>query len=279
MNIKEYRICLPFSMEEYKKGILYMVAKASTSENVSGVPMQILYNGPFENELGKGTMTHKVLYPSNRLPDWARKVLAKGAGQFQIEEKSWNMYPYIKTVYTCPLFDSEKFEIIVESRHAEDTGTTDNIHNLTSNQLKKRVVDFIDIATDTVDPRYYKKEEDPIHFKSKKTGRGPLKKGWEKTSKPVMCAYKLVTVNFNYWGLRNKVEKLLQDVIRNIYLTIHRQSFCWIDEWYDLSPEKIKVFEEKVKVNLNKISSSQRIEESKAPEKPSLAKRLLRSKL
>jgi hypothetical protein len=30
--------------------------------------------------------------------------------------------------------------------------------------------------------------------------------------KPIMCAYKLVTVNFSYWGLRTKVEKMIQDV-------------------------------------------------------------------
>lgn len=45
--------------------------------------------------------------------------------------------------------------------------------------MKKRVVDFIDIATDKQEDKVYKKEEDPQHFRSKKTGRGPFKKGWQ----------------------------------------------------------------------------------------------------
>ena len=44
--------------------------------------------------------------------------------------------------------------------------------------LKQREVDVIDIVVDEVDPKYYKKEEDPKIFKSSKTGRGPLESGW-----------------------------------------------------------------------------------------------------
>jgi hypothetical protein len=47
----------------------------------------------------------------------------------------------------------------------------------------------------------------------------------------MMCAYKLVTINFSLWGLRTKVEQVLHDVIRSIYHQTHQQTFCWIDEW------------------------------------------------
>ena len=29
--------------------------------------------------------------------------------------------------------------------------------------------------------------------------------GWQTRTKPLMCAYKLVTANFDYFGLRSKV--------------------------------------------------------------------------
>ena len=32
--------------------------------------------------------------------------------------------------------------------------------------------------------------------------------------------------------------------IRDILLLAHRQAFCWTDEWYDLSYEKIVEFEQ-----------------------------------
>lgn len=43
--------------------------------------------------------------------------------------------------------------------------------------VKKRQVEFIDIAMDPVEN--YVESEDPMMFKSQKTGRGPLKEGWQ----------------------------------------------------------------------------------------------------
>ena len=83
----------------------------------------------------------------------------------------------------------------------------------------------------------YKANEDPKKFQSKKTGRGPLEGNWavntftdtdiahfsiasndicfwfsQKTTEPVMCAYKLVTVEFKWFGLQNRVESFIQKV-------------------------------------------------------------------
>lgn len=49
--------------------------------------------------------------------------------------------------------------------------------NLDSKTVKKRQVEFIDIAMDPVEN--YVEEEDPLNFRSKKTGRGPLEEGWQ----------------------------------------------------------------------------------------------------
>ena len=59
----------------------------------------------------------------------------------------------------------------------------------------------------------YKEDEDPTKFLSTKTGRGKLKPDWKDTTKPIMCAYKLVTVEFKWFGLQNRVEKFIQSVI------------------------------------------------------------------
>lgn len=117
-------------------------------------------------------------------------------------------------------------------------------------------MDYIDIAHDPIDPRYYKIQEDPTYFKSKLTGRGPLKEKWEQTSQPIMCCYKLVSVNFNLWGLRTKMENLIHDMIRGIYLTTHKQCFCWIDEWYELSFDKLRELEITFYEEITKPSSS-----------------------
>jgi hypothetical protein len=52
------------------------------------------------------------------------------------------------------------------------------VHMLKPDVLKQREVIKIDIANDPVAPADYKADQDPSKFKSKKTGRGPLKADW-----------------------------------------------------------------------------------------------------
>ncbi|UYV71421.1 PITPNB, partial [Cordylochernes scorpioides] len=85
-------------------------------------------------------------------------------------------------------------------------------HLLPPEKLKQREVIVIDIAKDPVSHNDYKETEDPAKFKSQKTGRGPLVGNWQQTVDPVMCAYKLVTIEFKWFGLQNKVESFLQRV-------------------------------------------------------------------
>lgn len=61
----------------------------------------------------------------------------------------------------------------------------------------------------------YIEAEDPAKFLSEKTGRGNLKKDWKTNipaNTPMMCAYKLVTVEFKWFGLQSRVEKFIQSV-------------------------------------------------------------------
>lgn len=89
----------------------------------------------------------------------------------------------------------EDFEIKIESLHLPGRAELHNVHMLPPDKLEHREVIVIDIASD-VEGSDYKPEEDPAKFKSKKTKRGPLTKGWMKTVTPCMTCYKLVTVKF-----------------------------------------------------------------------------------
>jgi hypothetical protein len=119
---------------------------------------------------------------------------------------------------------------------------------LDAKTVKKRQVEFIDIAMDPVEN--YVESEDPMKFKSQKTGRGPLEEGWQVRSsyfisivfqqdehyvifeptsfwghnlidmwclqlscEPVMCAYKCVTVDVPYWGFGSRLEKFISKVV------------------------------------------------------------------
>eukprot|EP01118_Nematostelium_gracile_P008741 TRINITY_DN289_c0_g1_i1.p1 TRINITY_DN289_c0_g1~~TRINITY_DN289_c0_g1_i1.p1 ORF type:complete len:292 (-),score=74.15 TRINITY_DN289_c0_g1_i1:39-914(-) len=252
MYIKEYRIPMPLSVEEYRIAQLYMVAKFSRERTTKGEGVEILANEPFENENGKGQYTHKMIHLGSHLPAWVKPLIPTSVSC--VEEKAWNAYPYVKNVYSVAFF-GERFSIVSETRYFDDDGTQENVHGLDAAQLKQREVEYINIATDPVDPRYYKEEEDPKLFTSKKTGRGPLTdKDWMKEHKPRMCIYKIAYVEFKVWGFQTTAESWIQKSMMKDVLTLgHKQAFCWMDEWVDLTMEDIRKFEEETKELLNKI--------------------------
>ena len=88
----------------------------------------------------------------------------------------------------------ENFFIKVETFHYADRGTSENIHELDKDQLKKREVVVIDIA-ESVPRNDYKPDEDPTKYTSEKTGRGPLRneagQKWIHSVSPVMTCYKV----------------------------------------------------------------------------------------
>ncbi|MGH0167974.1 UNVERIFIED_CONTAM: hypothetical protein FKN15_053547 [Acipenser sinensis] len=133
------------------------------------------------------------------------------------------------------------------------------VHGLDPDTWKNVEVVYIDIADRSlVHQRDYKPDEDPSKFKSAKTGRGPLGPDWkkelsQKTDCPHMCAYKLVTIKFKWWGLQNKVENFIQKQERRLFTNFHRQLFCWIDKWIELTMEDIRRMEDETKKELDEM--------------------------
>merc|ERR1711978_568296 len=134
---------------------------------------------------------------------------------------------------TNPGYMKENFYITIETYHIGDRGEQDNVHELDNKRLKERGVVRIDIANDAVNTADYKKDEDPTTFKSEKTGRGPLSGDWRSSVDPVMTAYKLVTIQFKWWGLQDRVENFIHSTEKRIFTNFHRQepSVCSCIDW------------------------------------------------
>ncbi|XP_034284617.1 membrane-associated phosphatidylinositol transfer protein 2-like isoform X3 [Pantherophis guttatus] len=255
MLIKEYRIPLPMSVEEYRIAQLYMIQKKSREETCGeGSGVEILENRPYiDGPGGDGQYTHKVYHIGMHIPSWFRSILPKAA--LRVEEESWNAYPYTRTRYTCPFV--EKFSIDIETYYIPDSGDQANVFNLSPAEERQTVLDPIDIVKDPVPPHEYKSEEDPKVFKSAKTARGPLAEDWIQEHQnnpgryPVMCAYKLCKVEFRYWGMQSKIERFIHDVgLRKVMVRAHRQAWCWQDEWYGLTIEDIRQLEKEAQLML-----------------------------
>ncbi|NXM68901.1 PITM1 protein, partial [Serilophus lunatus] len=223
-----------------------VVQKKSREESSGeGSGVEILANRPYsDGPGGSGQYTHKIYHVGSHIPSWFRALLPKAA--LQVEEESWNAYPYTRTRYTCPFV--EKFSIEIETYYRPDAGQQANIFNLSAAEKRQRILDTIDIVRDAISPGEYKPEEDPKLYHSSKTGRGPLGDDWLEAAAaggPLMCAYKLCKVEFRYWGMQSKIEQFIHDVgLRKVMLRAHRQAWCWQDEWTDLTMEDIRQLEE-----------------------------------
>jgi hypothetical protein len=258
MLIKEFRVTLPLTVEEYQVAQLFSVAEASKDNTGGGEGIEVLKNEPFTNypllggKYNSGQYTYKIYHLASKVPGFIRLMAPKGS--LEIHEEAWNAYPYCRTVITNPGYMKENFMICIESMHIGDNGNQENVHELPPEKLKNREVVHIDIANDPVSSADYKAEDDPKIFKSKKTDRGPLVgTDWKNKCKPVMTCYKLVTCEFKWFGLQNRVESFIQKQERRLFTTFHRQVFCSIDRWYGLTMEDIRAIEDKTKEELESL--------------------------
>lgn len=256
MLTKEYRITLPLSVEEYHVGQLYSVAEMSKRETGGGEGVEVVTNESFSGqplfhgEYSSGQYTYKIYHLKKKVPLFIRMLAPEEA--LQVHEKSWNAYPYSRTVYSNPFMKSN-FHLVIESLHVADGGDTENIHRLPAEQWRATEAVRIDIVNDPVNSADYLADEDPSKVTSKKTGRGPFSGArWWQEVHPVMTCYKLVTADFRWFGLQTRVERSIHDFERRLFHKFHRQVVCWLDQWHGLTLEDIRKIEDDTQEDLQK---------------------------
>ncbi|XP_075035106.1 phosphatidylinositol transfer protein beta isoform-like [Mixophyes fleayi] len=254
--IKEFRVCLPISVEEYQIGQLFSVAEASKDNTGGGEGIEVLKNEPYEREGEKGQYTHKIYHLQSKVPSFVKMLAPEGSLIFH--EKAWNAYPYCRTIVTNE-YMKDDFFIKIETWHKPDFGSLENVHGLDAETWKEVEIVPIDIADRSeISEDDYKPEEDPATFRSEKTGRGPLNQDWMKevmnnSSCPHMCAYKLVTVKFRWWGLQGRMEKFIHKQEKRLFTNFHRQLFCSLDRWVHLTMDDIRRMEDETQRELDEM--------------------------
>ncbi|XP_036394161.1 cytoplasmic phosphatidylinositol transfer protein 1b [Megalops cyprinoides] len=252
MLMKEYRICMPLTVDEYRIGQLYMISKHSSEQSGGGEGVEVICNEPQSHpQHGPGQMTEKRIYLSSKLPSWMRTFVPR---IFYITEKAWNFYPYTITEYTCSFVP--KFHIRIETKFGNDNGHNDNVFG--DSPTPPESVSHLDILTDPIPEKHYKKSEDLSCWESEKTGRGPLQAGWRNTTHPIMCSYKRVQCSFEVYGLQGRTEEFIHKNIRDILLVGHRQAVAWTDEWHGMTLDEVRQFERELQEQTNnKVKSTQ----------------------
>ncbi|KAL6902319.1 hypothetical protein ACP4OV_005195 [Aristida adscensionis] len=251
-DLAQSRIVMPMSMEEYEIGLSYTIMKMEQQNTNSKEGVEVLQQVPFEDEkLGKGQFTSKVYHLQSKIPSWMKGFASASA--LTVHEESWSAFPKSRTVIKCPLFS--KCSLTIDTVNRPDNGCSENVHNLTSEQLAVRQVEIIDIASISRD--YWSKvigapNVDLTTFKSQRTERGPLLKGWMDSCRPVMTTYKLVIMDAPIWGLGERLEDCIVAGQRALFLACNRLCFAWIDEWHGMTAAQIREMERQTDMLLKK---------------------------
>ncbi|RXN28157.1 cytoplasmic phosphatidylinositol transfer 1-like protein [Labeo rohita] len=220
-----------------------MISKHSSEQSEGGEGVEVVRNEPCTDpKHGAGQITEKRIYLNSKLPAWIRKFVPM---VFYITETAWNFYPYTVTEYTV----------------------------FSDDPTQKDSVCFLDILSDPIPDKHYKKSEDLSNWVSEKTGRGPLVDGWRNTTKPIMCSYKRVTCSFEVYGFQGRTEDFIHRNIRDILLVGHRQAVAWIDEWHGMTLEEVREYERKQQEETNsKLKSDITCTDSAPPVRPSFTR-------
>lgn len=121
----EFRVVLPFTVDEYQVGQLYSVAVGSKEKTDGDSQVEIVKNEPYDNERGRGQYTEKIFRFGSKMPRIADALLPASAKM--TIERAWNAYPVCHTEYTIP-FLGERFFVSLDSLHVEnDRGQTENV--------------------------------------------------------------------------------------------------------------------------------------------------------
>jgi hypothetical protein len=243
MLVKEYRINLPLTVDEFRIGQLFCVAEAESK--IAYGDVEVLQDAPFENisllrgKYTKGQYTHKKIVKSDQnLPRDLQ----------EIHQQSWDAFPYCKSIITTPEALKDAYFVGIESLYCQDRGEQVNVHRLPPKVLRSREVVVIDIAGEPVSQEETDQGLDPRTFRSRKTGRGPLGQGWEfRSNIPVMTCYKLVTVKSSHAD-HEKMEKAYHETVRLAFISFHRHVFCSMDRWCGKTIEYIRNFEELLRI-------------------------------
>ncbi|KAG0452411.1 hypothetical protein HPP92_025075 [Vanilla planifolia] len=243
--IREFRIVMPMTLDEYEVGILYTIMKMEQQNTTSKEGVEILENIRYDDgELGRGQHTSKIYHLESKVPSWLKAFAPAKA--FALHEISWTANPKSKSVIKSPFF--EQFQLKIETINKADNGCSDNVYELSDELLAERKVEILDIASAAKD--YWSKKVgttkvDFSSFKSKRTGCGPLAKGWQDKCHPVMTSYKLLSIEAPLWGLGNRLEEAILAGQRALVLESHRRCFALIDEWYGMTMDEVSELERK----------------------------------
>ncbi|KAF1741679.1 LOW QUALITY PROTEIN: hypothetical protein MXB_142 [Myxobolus squamalis] len=217
MLVKEFRIPMPLTVEEYKLGQIYYQNKLIINEMQakSGSIKSITKDEEYLNESGiRGLYSKKHYCLKENFPSVLQFMVSNDAS---LCEEIWNEYPYTRTK------EFLRISLIYRNKYSLISYINVETIDLSSHEPQEATHPWLDTFTSSV------------------SGRGPLIPGWLDAyhknciGSSIMCAYKLVTISCNYPLIRTKAESLLLEQAKKRIIEAHSRIWMAQDEWLPLS--------------------------------------------
>ena len=279
--VYEYRIPMPLTVEEQKVGFRFIMVEGMyryrlrhTLDNMFYVKLCRETGGgagtlflehlpyslqdypevcPIDHFKGdskykdeEGVYTYKTHHAGNRMPWWLVTLFHKD--MLVMHEETWNSHPFYHQTFTLPELFASKFSTTVKSMvvATEPKGELEmeeNIFGLSPEDLERRQMSTLNIA----DKMFEKKMpggKSPDIFKSRKTGRGPLSKGWQ-DSDALSVTHMLIIIHLAGPDVfPKKLHSFGQRMIKKLMWRYYGEMFLKMDDWIDLTTEEIVKLEE-----------------------------------
>ncbi|KAL5251544.1 hypothetical protein ACHWQZ_G017048 [Mnemiopsis leidyi] len=263
-RVVEFRIELPFTVEQLEIGRRYTTIMMSKLETGGGEGVEIIINeprqGPIPGETSGAVIesryTHKVIYLASKVPSVIQRLAPTGS--LEVHEISWNAFSYTRT-YLSNHYMKEAFYFDIETQHLAGGGDRENVHQLDEQNLAKRQVIKLDLSR--VPSSDYNLDTDPESCLMEK-GSLSLKEGvWvnldeDSTSVPLSTVYSLQRLTFQWWGLQEKVESIIVKAQTRLLTKYYRMLVCSSDDWLDLTMDDIEKLETEAKNELDQLRNS-----------------------
>uniref|UniRef100_H2XUU3 Phosphatidylinositol transfer protein N-terminal domain-containing protein n=1 Tax=Ciona intestinalis TaxID=7719 RepID=H2XUU3_CIOIN len=252
---REYRYVLPVSMEEYKVAKQWMLSYEVYEglEKDEGIRL-LQYNNCNNN--GKHEIYTLCSFDfESKIPQFVQMLLKMFFPDVEpvMHQESTVVGEKTNTVFWGPNLFKDNLRLEISSVVMEDLGTTDNAHEVPSDEWANTEVVNVDFANDPLSFKSYEEDYDVTMYASEDKTRGPYKEGWldelkSKEKPKYVCVYKLVTCKFKWFGIDRIFREKVVYTTTQIIMEFYRKMICLFDAWGKLTIDD--VYDEQNKTEL-----------------------------
>ncbi|KII72455.1 Membrane-associated phosphatidylinositol transfer protein 2 [Thelohanellus kitauei] len=232
MIVKEFRVPLPLSVEQYRKGREYCIEKSLSNREDAEHESGVVETGKVYIN-GDGTQGVYRKFKHNIGASFPSILRSLVSSKDELIEEVYDEYPYIRSSFTCRHL--ERFRIDTFTYYMADYGQNGSIFKNSDFCADKEIeFELIDILSSQQDAKI---REQLLSFVPN-NGNKQLKENWltglqngnsEHTS--VMCSYKLMAIDYRYGFFESKVGNILLNNSRKKMINFHSNLWLSQNEW------------------------------------------------